>query len=90
MAVTMNNVAPLFQNFNSYNEFLEAVDKAFQHPSASKYRYGQLYFNMLDKYRPDLTEKIRGTALDPFQKEEVTKETHQFAINNWWGCINTL
>lgn len=30
------------------------------------WRAGQCYFNTLWEHRPDLSEPIRGTALDPF------------------------
>lgn len=32
-------------------------------------RYGQAFFNVLAEYRPDLSEVIRGTELDPFHKD---------------------
>lgn len=76
-------VAPLFPVL-AYPEFADAVERAFKHPSCTQ-RYGQLYFNMLTKSRPEIAERIGGTALDPFYKDVISKETEQFVLSNWWG-----
>ena len=36
--------------------------------SQGRARYGQVFFNELYRVRPDLADRIRGTALDPFYK----------------------
>jgi hypothetical protein len=33
-------------------------------------RLGQILFNTLDYYRPDVTDKICGTAIDPFYDDD--------------------
>jgi len=47
------------------------------------WRRGQYAFNVLLDYRPDLSEKIRGTPLDPFFKEELPKEFIEWINKNW-------
>lgn len=48
-------------------------------------RYGQFYFNMLYKVRPDVADKIRATPLDPFYWDEVSLETERAVIEYWRG-----
>lgn len=50
-------------------------------------RYGQAFFNVLAEKRPDISEVIRGTELDPFyQKPDDAvfwKSFTQYIIANW-------
>ena len=78
----MENVAPLFPEMN-YDEFVAHVDKAFLHPASSHLRYGQVYFNILHKVKPQLADEIRGSRLDPFHKENIKQETHDFVSEHW-------
>ena len=75
-------VAPLFKKFESAEEFEEAVKSAYSHPSCTL-RYGQLYFNMLSKCRPDIAEALRGGALDPFYKDGVSDGTRSVVKSRW-------
>ncbi len=48
----------------TYDEYIAtAMAYAEAHPEQ---RPGQVYFNVLVAHRPDLAERLRGTALDPF------------------------
>lgn len=78
-------VVPL-QPVLAYPDFIEAVNKAFNHP-ACNWRYGQLYFNMLSKHRPEIAEALRGTLLDPFYKDSIKDEVHNFVTGRWYGQI---
>jgi hypothetical protein len=75
-------VAPLFKEFASAEEFEEAVKSAYGHPSCTL-RYGQLYFNMLTKHRPDIAKALQGGALDPFYKEGVSDATRSVVESRW-------
>jgi hypothetical protein len=48
------------------------------------WRYGQLLFNILCTYRPDISEKLRATPLDPFFRD--AKDVHP----DTWAVINEL
>lgn len=46
-------------------------------------RKGQIAFNLLQDYRPELADKIRATILDPFHQETLTQQFHDFLATNW-------
>lgn len=48
----------------TYEEFLRlAIERFTEHP---RWRWGQTLFNVLAECRPDLSEQVRSTDLDPF------------------------
>ena len=52
----------------SLEDYLEAVQSTIKaHPS---YREGQAFFNTLALQRPDLSEQIVGTDLDPYATDK--------------------
>lgn len=52
----------------TYNQYVEEVHRVWSlHP---EWRWGQAYFNVLVEHRPDLSEPIRTTELDPFYLDE--------------------
>lgn len=55
----------------TFDEFITHVSKkhATQDPPGVQ-RLGQMYFNELYAIRPDLSEMIRATLLDPFHAKE--------------------
>lgn len=71
--------------YKSFNDFLADASIVYEKLKGDgfDYRYGQVYFNLLFEHRPDISEKIRGTTLDPFYKESVKSETHQFVEKSW-------
>lgn len=46
-------------------------------------RLGQHFYNYLRFVRPDLSDGIVGTPLDPFYKEDVPAATLDFVEQNW-------
>lgn len=46
-------------------------------------RYGQFFFNELLEVRPDIAEKLRGTVMDPFQRNNVPPQVHEFVEELW-------
>ena len=46
-------------------------------------RLGQIYFNMLCSLRPDISEQIRGSMLDPFFKHRITQVVSDFVRERW-------
>lgn len=46
-------------------------------------RWGQCFFNLLYEVRPDLSEQIRGSALDPFHVDAKMAETLKWCEQNW-------
>jgi len=71
--------------YKSFNDFLADASIVYEKLKGNGFdhRYGQVYFNLLVEHRPDISEKIRGTMLDPFYKEFVKTETHQFVEKSW-------
>lgn len=68
-----------------YEEFLRFVAGEYTQLSTedASIRYGQVYFNMLWEFRPNIANKIRATKFDPFHKHEVSPETHLFVGDEW-------
>ena len=71
--------------YKSFNDFLADASIVYEKLKGDgfDYRYGQVYFNLLFEHRPDISEKIRGSLLDPFYKDYVKSETHQFVEKSW-------
>jgi hypothetical protein len=62
-------------------EFCEAVARrGYTHPEE---RIGQASFNVLVESRPDLSELIRTTDLDPFYNDDVLPEFYDWLFVNW-------
>jgi hypothetical protein len=47
------------------------------------WRTGQAYFNVLWDNRPDLSERVRATVLDPFHDDTVIPYFLAFVAKNW-------
>ena len=71
--------------YKSFNDFLADASIVYEKLKGDGfgYRYGQVYFNLLWEHRPDISEQIRGTSLDPFHKDSVLSATHQFVETSW-------
>lgn len=64
-----------------FHEFWVKVDQyLIRHPEQ---RFGQAVFNVLVIYRPDLSEQIRGTDLDPFYLDSLPDNIHQWLYRHW-------
>lgn len=46
-------------------------------------RSGQALFNALNWERPNLANKIRGTNLDPFHRDERVSAVQEWLQDNW-------
>lgn len=68
----------------TYHEFLSLVQKAWLNKQG-EWRYGQTLFNALAHYRPDLSEQIRTTPLDPFFRdhENIKPALWAFLMRSW-------
>lgn len=67
----------------SYQDFLNLVDK--YNRSIKTNRYGQTYFLVLSSVKPQLAELLRGSLHDPFNKEIVSDQTHEYIKSKWYS-----
>ncbi len=69
----------------SFNDFLADVSIKYEHQkdTPGHWRYGQMYFNLLSDARPDISDRIKGSSLDPYYKDVVAGVTHAFVESNW-------
>ena len=69
----------------SFNDFLADVSIKYEHQknTPGHWRYGQMYFNLLSEARPDISDRIKGSSLDPYYKDVVAGVTHMFVESNW-------
>lgn len=69
----------------SFNDFLADASIVYEKMKGDgfDFRYGQVYFNLLFQHRPDISEKIRGTSIDPFMREVVSSVTHSYVEKYW-------
>lgn len=71
--------------YKSFNEFLADAGTVYEKLKSDGFgqKYGQVYFSLLFEHRPDISEKLRGTVLDPADADFVKLETHQFVKKSW-------
>ena len=63
--------------------FDDYLDIARQIQSEERdWRWGQTLFNVLYRYRQDLSEQVRGTELDPFHRSDAT-DFLEWVQKNW-------
>lgn len=69
----------------TYNEFVSTTSKEYENwrKIDSTYRYGQCVFNILAALRPDISEQIRATKIDPFYREYVSQDFWSFVEERW-------
>jgi len=48
-----------------------------------KQRQGQVAFNVLADARPDISEKVQGTEIDPFYDDEHLLAFYDFVAKSW-------
>lgn len=73
--------------FDELVEFLKSVASRYVESKGNE-RYGQAAFNVLAEIRPDLSEQIRGTALDPFYWLDGDSRLvlfFEWVDDNWWN-----
>lgn len=66
----------------SFDRFLADVSETHR-AAAPRLRYGQVFFNTLDRDRPALAQEICGKRLDPFHREEVEPELLEWLERYW-------
>jgi hypothetical protein len=71
--------------YKSFNDFLADASIVYEKLKGDGFllRYGQVYFNLLHEHRPDISEKLRNSMLDPFYKDFVDTETHKLVEKMW-------
>ena len=67
----------------NYDQFQVNVRLAYTFTTASQQREGQWFFNCLYLARPHLANELRGSLKDPFHKDYVAEEVHEFCRKNW-------
>jgi hypothetical protein len=67
----------------TYEEFVDRVYASWEHP-ANKKRLGQVFFNKLDKERPAVAERIRGTMFDPFHHDYIHIKVAEVVKTLWY------
>ncbi len=65
----------------SYGKYLSECGRIYKQQSS--WRKGQTYFNVLVQVRPDLSERIRTSHLDPFYLDERIPEFLEWICTNW-------
>ena len=65
----------------TFDEYLDSVE--LDRKYTLDWRDGQRYFNVLNKIRPDLSEQVRGTLLDPFYRDVALDDFLIWCENNW-------
>lgn len=65
----------------TFSEYKAAVRDALRrHP---RWRAGQAAFNVLYEHRPDLSEQIRGSTIDPFHLYDVPRSFWEWVESEW-------
>jgi hypothetical protein len=64
----------------TYEVFEQLVEKTFPGDGS---RYGKHWFNTLFSVRPDIANELRGTHLDPVNRDIISDELRSFTLNNW-------
>jgi hypothetical protein len=70
----------------NYDQFCAQVAPSLPRDATSgmaMQREGQWFFNCLYVARPHLANELRGSLKDPFYKDYVSQEVHEFCRKNW-------
>lgn len=66
----------------TFDEYVVEATARFRHPGLDE-RKGQAFFNELLVVRPDIAERARGSALDPFYQDARLPEFLAFVAVKW-------
>ena len=70
----------------TFEDYTKAVDKAqAKHP---EWRLGQTAFNVLWELRPDLSEQVRATEIDPFHSTARLPQFFAWVQERWDGAAD--
>lgn len=64
-----------------FDYYTDLAEKAFI--AERFWRRGQAYFNILAKYRPDISERIRASEIDPFHDDGRLDAFLEFTREHW-------
>jgi hypothetical protein len=72
---------------NTYNDFLATVSIYYekQAQAGGDLRYGQMYMNHLWEIKPRIAEKLNGSLLDPFYRDNCPPKVHEFVEAIWFS-----
>lgn len=65
----------------TFQEFIHAVQ--LYRMKYTQQRVGQAFFNVLYEVRPDISEQVRATTLDPFYRNDRVAPFLRFVKANW-------
>jgi hypothetical protein len=66
--------------FQAVSAYAESPPNGYGH---HRQRFGQFLFNKLYEDRPDLSESVRASPLDPFNHDDRIPSFLYFAKDNW-------
>lgn len=72
------------KELKTFEDYKAAVEYA--HDQNPEWRRGQSAFNVLMLNRPDLSEQIRGTSIDPFGRDSLLTEFYRWVEDHWAGA----
>lgn len=65
----------------TFHEYIAKCEQYYN--SIPAWRKGQTYWNVLDGARPDLTERLRATKLDPFYNDDLLPAFLSWVEQEW-------
>lgn len=65
----------------TFTQYLIQVSKTLN--EETHWRLGQTYFNVLYEMRPDIADKVRTTALDPYYSDSNIDDFLEWVITKW-------
>ncbi len=70
---------------STYNEFLAMISIYYERQlvEGGDLRYGQMYMNHLWDVKPRIAEKLNGSLLDPFYRDNCPPKVHEFVEQLW-------
>ena len=66
----------------TFSDFVTAVAR-YRGECPVDWRNGQCAFNLLVRVRPDLSEMIRGSLMDPFYRDDRLIDFYDYLSRNW-------
>ena len=69
----------------TYNDFLATISIYYERQlvAGGDLRYGQMYMNHLWEMKPRIAEKLNGSLLDPFHRDNCPPKVHEFVERLW-------
>ena len=69
----------------TYNDFLATISIYYetQLVADGDLRYGQMYMSHLWEVKPRIAERLNGSLLDPFHRDNCPPKVHEFVEGIW-------